>query len=225
MSIRQPVSAAARRAFWPSRPMASESWSSGHDDRGLAAVVVDEHLAHAGGRQRLGDEAGGLVVVGDDVDLLAAQLGDDHAHPRAARADARADGVDAVRVGDHGDLRAVARLAGDVGDLDEAVGDLGDLELEERLDEVGIAPRDDDRRALRGGRDLLDDGLDALVVLVALAVDLLGLGQQRLDALAQLDQRVAGVLLLDDARDELARRGRGTPRTSCPARPRGRAGG
>jgi hypothetical protein len=43
-------------------------------------------------------------------------------------------------VGDHGDLRAVARLAGDVGDLDEAVGDLGDLELEERLDEVGIAP-------------------------------------------------------------------------------------
>lgn len=26
MSIRQPVSRAARRAFWPSRPMASESW-------------------------------------------------------------------------------------------------------------------------------------------------------------------------------------------------------
>ena len=26
MSIRQPVSRAASRAFWPSRPMASESW-------------------------------------------------------------------------------------------------------------------------------------------------------------------------------------------------------
>jgi hypothetical protein len=29
MSTRQPVSRAARRAFWPSRPIASESWSSG----------------------------------------------------------------------------------------------------------------------------------------------------------------------------------------------------
>jgi hypothetical protein len=91
----------------------------------LAAVVVDEHLAHARGRQRLGDEPGGLVVVGDDVDLLAAQLGDDHAHARAARADARADRVDALLVRDDRDLRAVAGLARDVLDLDEAVGDLG----------------------------------------------------------------------------------------------------
>src|SRR5438874_2227770 len=29
MSTRQPVNRAARRAFWPSRPIASESWSSG----------------------------------------------------------------------------------------------------------------------------------------------------------------------------------------------------
>src|SRR4051812_19245257 len=86
----------------------------GHDDGRLAAVVVDEDLAHARGAQRLGDEPGGLVVVGDDVDLLAAQLGDDHAHARATRADAGADRVDAVGVRDDGDLRAVARLARDV---------------------------------------------------------------------------------------------------------------
>src|ERR1044072_1161785 len=59
-------------------------------------------------------------------------------------------------------------------------------------------------RAAGGGRDLLDHGLDALRVVVALAVDLLGLGQQRLDALAQLHERVAGVRLLDDAGDQLA---------------------
>jgi hypothetical protein len=29
MSIRHPVRRAARRAFWPSRPIASDSWSSG----------------------------------------------------------------------------------------------------------------------------------------------------------------------------------------------------
>jgi hypothetical protein len=41
-------------------------------------------------------------------------------------------------------------------------------------------------------------------VVVALAVDLLGLRQQRLDALAQLHERVARVGLLDDAGDQLA---------------------
>ena len=176
----------------------------GHDHRRLLVLVVDEHLAHARGAERLGDEPGGLVVVGDDVDLLAAQLGDDHAHAGAARADAGADRVDAVGVRDDRDLRAVAGLAGDVGDLHQAVGDLGHLELEQALDQLGVAAGDDDARPARGGGDLLDHGLDALRVVVALAVDLLGLGQQRLDALAQLHERVARVGLLDDAGDQLA---------------------
>src|SRR5215216_4222832 len=63
----------------------------GHDHGRLAVLVVDQHLAHARGAQRLGDEARWLVVVRDDVDLLAPQLGYDHAHARAARPDARAD--------------------------------------------------------------------------------------------------------------------------------------
>ena len=41
-------------------------------------------------------------------------------------------------------------------------------------------------------------------MVVALAVDLLGLRQQRLDALAQLHERVARVRLLHDAGDQLA---------------------
>ena len=41
-------------------------------------------------------------------------------------------------------------------------------------------------------------------MVVALAVDLLGLRQQRLHPLAQLHERVAGVGLLDDAGDQLA---------------------
>jgi len=84
-------------------------------------------------------------------------------------------------VGDHGDLRPVAGLAGDVGDLDQAVRDLGDLELEQLLDQLGVAPGDDDARALGVGRNVGDHGLDAHAVVVALVVDLLGAGQQRLD--------------------------------------------
>ena len=118
--------------------------------------------------------------------------------------DAGAHRVDPVGVGDDGDLRAVAGLAGDVGDLDQAVGDLGDLELEQLLDQLRVAARDDDRGALAGGRDLLDDRLDPLRVVVALALHLLGLGQQRLHPFAQLHERVAGVRLLHDAGDQLA---------------------
>ena len=176
----------------------------GDDDGRLLVRVVDEDLAHAGRRQRLGDEPGGLLVVGNDVDLLAAQLGNDHAHPRAPGADAGADRVDPVGVGDDGDLGAVAGLAGDPDDLDQVVGDLGDLELEQRLDQLGAAARDDDARALALGGDVCDHGLDPHPVVVALVPDLLRARQQRLDALAQLDQRVAVVRLLDDAVDQLA---------------------
>src|SRR5213075_1047097 len=52
-----------------------------------------------------------VVIPGDDVDLLAAQLPDDRLHARALHADAGADGVDVTFAGHHGDLRAVARLA------------------------------------------------------------------------------------------------------------------
>src|SRR5262249_23654625 len=82
----------------------------GHHDGRVARVVVDVSLAHTRRRQRLGDEARRLGVPRDDVDLLTAKLGDDHADTRAARADARADGVDALGVRLDGDLRAVARL-------------------------------------------------------------------------------------------------------------------
>ena len=43
MSMRQPVSRAARRAFWPSLPIASESWKSGTITRAERGLGVD-HL-------------------------------------------------------------------------------------------------------------------------------------------------------------------------------------
>jgi hypothetical protein len=48
-------------------------------------------------------------------------------------------GIDAVGVRDDRDLRAVAGLAGDVGDLHQAVGDLRHLELEQLLDQLRVA--------------------------------------------------------------------------------------
>ena len=42
MSIRQPVSRAARRAFWPSLPIASDSWKSGTTTRADRGLGVDD---------------------------------------------------------------------------------------------------------------------------------------------------------------------------------------
>src|SRR5439155_15212646 len=115
----------------------------------------------------------------------------------------RANRVDALGVRLDGDLRAVARLARDAADLDEAVGDLRHLELEERPDQLRVPAREDDLRALRPRAHLGDDRLDAAALLVALAVHLLGAREQRLD-LAQVDEDVVPVAgLLNDARYDL----------------------
>ncbi len=186
----------------------------GDDDRRGLLLVVDDHLPHAGRRERLGDEACRVVVVRDDVDALAAQLADHHPHTGAAGAHAGADGVDAVGVRHHGDLAAsghglavaarVPRLARHLTDLHQAVGDLRDLELEQLAHQLLAPTRELDLGTL--GRLLHPDdhGLDALAVFVVLGVDLLAARQLRLHA-TQLDQRgVPRIALLHDAGDQFA---------------------
>src|SRR4029453_13328146 len=128
---------------------------------------------------------------------------DDHAHARAPRPDASADRVDALGVRLDGDLRPVAGLAGKPRDLDAPAGNLGHLELEERANQLWVAPRQDHLRALRARANLGDDRLDPAALLVALAVHLLGTREQRFD-LAEVDEHVVAVAgLLDDARHDL----------------------
>ena len=79
----------------------------------------------------------------------------------------------------------------------------GHLELEQPLDQAGVGAADDDLRALGRAADLDDVGLAAVARLRALERHLLGLRQQGLDA-TEVEQRVAGVGLLDDAGDDVA---------------------
>ncbi len=132
-----------------------------------------------------------------------AQFVRDVAHAAAARADAGADGVDHVVVRRHRDLAAVSGLARERLDLDDPVGDLGHFDLEEFGDQGRVRATHDDLRTLVGLSHLDDVDLDARAVLVALEGDLLGLGQEGFDA-AEVEQRVAVVVLLDRARDDVA---------------------
>ena len=122
---------------------------------------------------------------------------------RAAGAHAGADGVDVGVVRPHGDLGAVPWLAGRRLDLDDAGPDFGHLELEQPLDQPGVGAADHDLWAFGRLANLDDVRLEARAVLVALVGDLLGLRQQRLD-LAEVEEGVAVVGLLDDAGDDIA---------------------
>ena len=196
----------------------------GHDDGRVVVVVVDDHARHAGRRKRAGHALCGVVVPKDDVHALAAQLRDHGANAAALGANAGAHGIQVIVVGRDGDLGAHARLAGDGADLDDAVVDLGDLDLKEATEQVGVGAGDHDGGTLAlaandglgvvGVTHADDQGLDALVVQVALGdgalVELVGVtalvkvGQLGLDALADLDDREIGRSLQDGAGDDVA---------------------
>ena len=137
MSTFQPVRRAARRAFKPSLPIASDSWSSGTT---TVASMVSSSTSTS--RTRAGESALATNRAGSGfqgmMSIFSPRSSDTTMRTREPRADAGADRVDLLDVRLDGDLRAVARLACDASDLDEPVGDLGHLELEERLDQLGI---------------------------------------------------------------------------------------
>src|SRR5690606_28704524 len=181
----------------------------GDGDAGARGVqlVVDLDGDGLGRRQRPLDELDGVRRPRDHVDVLVAELADDGVDPGALHADAGADGVDAVVVADDGDLRAVARLAHDGLDLDDAVVDLGHLELEEPLDEHRRRPADHDLRAGAGvADDLLDDGPEHVALPVAVLVDLALLREHQLGLVVDDEDLLpAGLVDLpdDDLADEL----------------------
>ena len=156
------------------------------------------------GLSALATNTAGVVVPRDDVDLLAGQLGDDGLDARAALADGRADRVEPLLARGDGDLRAAAGLAGDGLDLDRAAVDLGDLELEQALEEALVRPADEDLRPSRRATDLEHEGLDVLADPVVLEGGLLGGGEDRLDVLADVEDDRPRLDPVDRAGDELA---------------------
>ncbi len=175
-----------------------------NDDLGGAGLRVNPDLLDLRRRQCLGHEIVGILGEGDDVDLLAVQLVDDHTDARATSADAGADRIDVLVIGPDGDLGAMSGFTGAGLEFDDAVRDLGHFEFEQPLDETGVGAADNDLGALRRLTNLDDVGLEARARLRPRADrHLLCLGQERLDA-TEVDEGVAGVGLLHDAGDDLA---------------------
>ena len=130
MSTCQPVSFEVSRAFWPRLPMARESWSSlTMIFTRLFASSISNALSLAGARA-LVMKFLTFGVPPDDVHLLVVQLANNVLHPLPAQADASADRIHFLVASINRQLGAETRLARDAFDLDRAVVDLGNFQLE-----------------------------------------------------------------------------------------------
>src|ERR1051326_1925988 len=150
-------------------------------------------------RQRVLRARDDVLVPGDDVDLLAAQLADDRLHARALHADAGADRVDVALARHHRDLGALARLAHGALDDNGAIVDLRHFHLEELDEQPRIGAREHDLRSLRLRVHVDDHGLDAVALRVALGARLLRARDDPLGFAVEVDDHVAALEALDVA--------------------------
>src|SRR5215210_4394219 len=175
----------------------------GYDHLGLLLVLVQVDLAHARRTQGLCYKARRLGVPLDDVYLLVPELGDDGPHAAPARPNTGPNRIHTSFIGPDGHFRAQPGLAGDSPYLDEAVVDLGHLELEEVPEQPLVAPAHGQAGSAPSLPDLQQVHLQPLAVLVTLVRHLLAGRQDRLDP-TEVDQRHPPVGLLHDAGHDVA---------------------
>ena len=169
----------------------------GHHDLHGMRIFVHDDLGDARGGHGADDELGRIRRPVDDVDLLAAQLLNDALHARTFHPDAGADGIDVVIMRDHRDLRPPTWFPSGALHFDDALVDLRHLLLEQLDQEAGVGARQHDLRTFAAHLDIENEGADAVALPVALARNLLLLGQNRVRA-AEIDD---DILLLEPLHD------------------------
>ena len=136
-----------------------------------AGNLVHHHLGDLGRGQRVDDERGRVLDIGNDFDLLALQFTDDSLNPAAAHADAGADRIDPRIVRQNGDLSSASGLAGDSLDLDDAVIDFRHFLGEELGHEFIAGARQENLRAARLFAHIDDIGTHAVALAQVFAGD------------------------------------------------------
>ena len=141
MSIRQPVSLAAKTSILPFAPNRQRKLIIRHDhDRRPSGVgiVFEIDAAHARRTERFGDEDFLIGIPLDNVDFLFVEFLDDILNANAAHPDARANRIDAfLKRGDR-DFRAIARFTSDILDLDLSVVDFRDFVFQQAAQHIAV---------------------------------------------------------------------------------------
>ena len=145
-----------------------------------------------------------VLVPADDVNFFVVEFPDNILNALAAKPNAGTDGVYLLISRVHCEFGAKARFPGDGLDLDGAVVDLGNFELKQLEDKVGIPAGENNLGAAVGSLHGLDQAADAFAPLVFLSGHPLTVGQQSLK-LAQVNEDIRAVespyLAADDVAD------------------------
>ena len=153
--------------------------------------------------QRVAHVVVGIVVVLHDVDLLSAQFTDHSLNTRALHAHARSDGVDVAILRTHGNLAALAGIAGDADYAHRAVVDLRHFHLEQLLDQQFAGSGEQQLRALALAFDVDQYHADAVAGVVVFGARLLAAQDDTFGA-PQVDDHVATVETLGLAGEQLS---------------------
>src|SRR6266436_1738810 len=128
----------------------------------LLGLVDHGHAADFGRLQSLLRKRHGILVILDDVDLLAAQFADDGLHAHAFHADASAHSIHVLVLRHHGNLGALAGFPRDGPNHHRPVVDFGNFGLEQMLHQIRRRTRHHHLRTLRSLLDARDDHAHAL---------------------------------------------------------------
>jgi hypothetical protein len=166
----------ARRTFWPRRPMASDSLSSGTtSSMPLFASSMMTRDTSAGAMalqtKRAGSRSHGTMSIFSPRSSCTTAC-----TARALHADAGADRVDVGVAARHGDLGARTGLAGSGDDAHDALVDLRHFHLEQLHEQAHVRARQDDLRAARLAIDVEQERHHAVARAVALTRRLLARG-------------------------------------------------
>src|ERR1022692_2916423 len=153
--------------------------------------------------QRLRDKRLDVGRPRNHVHLFVVELADDVFHALAAHADAGADGIylRVARIDRH--LGAETRFARDALDLNRAVVDFRNLQLEQLDDELRVGAGQNDFRPVRAFLHGLDVAADAFADLVFLGRHALAVRQQRL-VFAQVQNHIGTLEPPDRSADDFA---------------------
>ena len=133
-----PDNLAQSLAFWPSLPIARDSWRSGTTTSAELFSKSISTRVNRTGAEGVSQEDRRVGVPLDYVDLLSLELIDDVLDPYSSQAYAGADGVNAVLAGVHGHLASRAWLARNGLYLHDAVEYLRHFHLEQATQEVFV---------------------------------------------------------------------------------------
>ena len=147
----------------------------------------------------LGYEAPGIRLPGNHVNLLSLQFVDNALDAVAPQADAGAYRVNPFLGGVDGNLAAKSGVPRDALDFHRTVIDLRHLNLEETLQHIPVAARDQDLRPLGPVSDVKDEYLNALSLLVPFGGYLFVQGHYGLGTAHIQDYGAIGLQLFYDA--------------------------